>query len=89
MEQTQIPKNPQAIILSAFESGMVLTVKQAWRIAGTTELRRIVSRLKRAGYPIRWYKKPGEDFKHYYMERPIPAKGTSMKDFGVPKLNII
>lgn len=81
-------RNPRDIILSAFESGIVLTVKQAWRMAGTTELRRIVSRLKRQGYDIRTFTKTGENFNHYYLFGALPAKGTRIESYQNQKLPI-
>lgn len=85
----KIPKTPQEIILSAFKAGMHLTVKQAWRIAGTTELRKVVSRLRQKGYPIKSYYKKGEQFKHYYLEgNPLPAKGTKLETFNLPELDL-
>lgn len=43
---------PQKKILAGLLSGERLTVRKAERLYHTTELRRIVSRLRRKGYPI-------------------------------------
>lgn len=40
-------------ILAAFQRGERLTVQKAFRLFHTTELRKIVSRLRRRGYDIR------------------------------------
>lgn len=40
-------------ILAAFERGERLTVQKAFRLFHTTELRKVVSRLRREGYDIR------------------------------------
>ena len=44
--------DPQRQILAYFIGGGSLTVKKAWKMFGTTELRKVVSRLRRRGYPI-------------------------------------
>lgn len=44
--------DPQRQILAYFIGGGSLTVKKAWQLFGTTELRKVVSRLKDKGYPI-------------------------------------
>lgn len=43
---------PQKKILAGLLGGERLTVRKAERLYHTTELRRIVSRLRRKGYPI-------------------------------------
>lgn len=67
-------RNPQREILSYMLKGGRLTVQKAWRKFNTTELRRIVSRLKRKGYSIvdEWKYSETKDgrkvkFKEYYM----------------------
>lgn len=51
-------RNPQREILAYLLGGGRLTVQKASRLFETTELRKIVSRLRRLGQPI-------EDVKHY------------------------
>ena len=48
--------DPQRQIAAYFRKGGRLTVKRAWYMFGTTELRRIVSRLRKGGMDIvsRW-----------------------------------
>ena len=48
--------DPQRQIAAYFRKGGRLTVKRAWDMFGTTELRRIVSRLRKGGMDIvsRW-----------------------------------
>lgn len=45
-------RNPQREILAYFLGGGKLTVQKAIRMFETTELRRIVSRLKDRGFPV-------------------------------------
>lgn len=58
----------QQNVLTAFLAGKHLTVLTAIDLCHTTELRKIVCRLKYRGYIIRTYQNPGEKFKHYYLE---------------------
>jgi hypothetical protein len=51
-------RNPQREILAYLMAGGRLTVQKASRLFETTELRKIVSRLRRRGQPI-------EDVMHY------------------------
>lgn len=44
---------PMHEVLWAFQSGETLTVQRAFKMLHTTELRKIVSRLRRRGYDIR------------------------------------
>lgn len=44
--------NPQSCVLSYLSQGGRLTVRKAERLFHTTELRRIISRLRRKGYVI-------------------------------------
>lgn len=67
-------RNPQREILAYLLKGGRLTVQKAWRMFSTTELRRIVSRLKQKGHPIvdEWKYSETNDgrrvkFKEYYM----------------------
>lgn len=46
---------PQTQILAYLRGGDRLTVKRAWKMFGTTELRKVVSRLKRKGFDISSY----------------------------------
>jgi hypothetical protein len=60
---------PQQKILAAMLAGCSFTVKEAWQYAGTTEMRRVVSRLKKQGYDIKTRRLPGETFIHYYIAK--------------------
>ena len=68
-------KLPMHEVLFAFMSGERLTVQKAFRLFHTTELRKIVSRLRRKGYNIRAERKHKESldgrhvmFNEYYLE---------------------
>lgn len=64
-------------IKKCFEMGGKLTVQQAFSRFHTTELRKIVSRLKRAGYNIadEWKERNGVRFKEYF----IPVEQMQLK----------
>lgn len=64
MSFTEKQKN----VLQALQAGKHLTVLTAIRECHTTELRKIVCRLRDQGYVIRTYQNPGEKFKHYFLE---------------------
>lgn len=75
-------RNPQKEILSYLLAGGRLTVQKAWRMFHTTELRRIVSRLKRKGHPIvdewKYSEAQGGEkvkFKEYYMAQTSAKEG--------------
>ena len=62
-------------ILNHFQNGGRLTVQRAIQLFHTTELRKIVSRLRRSGHNIRSVKKTGESidgrkifFNEYFLE---------------------
>lgn len=65
---------PQAKILQAMQDGRSFTVKEAWQYAGTTEMRRVVSRLKKKGHNIKTWIEPGESFVHYYLKKECKIK---------------
>lgn len=61
-------------IKAYFESGGRLTVQKAFRLFHTTELRKVVSRLRRRGYDIRSERKSDDSadgrrvyFNEYYL----------------------
>lgn len=58
-------------IKKCFEMGGRLTVQEAFHRFHTTELRKIVCRLKKAGYNItdRWIEKNGNRFKQYGLDK--------------------
>lgn len=56
----------QRAVLQALQNGQHLTVQICFRLFGTTELRRIVSRLRKK-FDIRSYRLEGENFLHYYL----------------------
>lgn len=71
---------PQTQILSFLMNGGMLTVTRAQRLFHTTELRRIVSRLRKKGYPICAERQSGMTkdgrairYKEYY----IPVTGIT------------
>ncbi|MEB0262878.1 hypothetical protein [Mucilaginibacter sp. 10I4] len=57
----------QAGIKKCFEMGGKLTVQEAFWKFKTTELRKIVSRLKKAGLPIISKRKVDETYHEYYL----------------------
>lgn len=67
--------DPQTKILAYLKQGGRLTVQKAIHLFSTTELRRIVSRLRKRGYPIRDWKLSAvlgdgrqAQFKEYYLQ---------------------
>lgn len=58
-------------IKKCFEMGGRLTVQQAFSRFHTTELRKIVCRLKKAGYPIvsEYIEEKGNRFKQYWLSK--------------------
>lgn len=52
-----------------FAIGERLTVKKFWMMAGTTELRKCVSNLRKRGLKIRSERVPGENFHIYWLEK--------------------
>ena len=68
--------DPQREILAYLLKGGRLTVKTAWKKFGTSEFRRIVSRLKKKGYKFgsRWMEGTTPDgrqvrFKEHFLEQ--------------------
>lgn len=65
-------------IWNLFLSGEILTVKRAWVIAGTTELRKYRCRLeKQYGVKINSRKRPGELYFEYWLS---PESMQSLKN---------
>lgn len=62
-------EDKQGAILAHFERGGALTVLDALRLYHTTELRRIVSRLKNAGYDIQSSHDDGCNYKRYFLQQ--------------------
>lgn len=62
-------KCPQTKILNALKAGRSLTVLTALRLYGTTELRRVVSRLRRDGWNIASDKVRGKTYNKYCLVR--------------------
>lgn len=62
----------QKAVLAALKNGHHLTTQICYRELGTTELRKVVCRLREKGHDIRSYKRAGEDFKHYYLHSENP-----------------
>jgi hypothetical protein len=59
----------QRAILMAFQNGMRLTVQMCFRLFHTTELRKVVTRLRRMGHNIVSEKLNGENYKTYWMPK--------------------
>lgn len=57
----------QLRVLLALKIGVHLTVLTAITECGTTELRRIVNRLRTKGHNIQSYRKEGQQYKHYFL----------------------
>lgn len=55
-------------VLRALQAGKHLTVLTAIDLCHTTELRKIVCRLESRGYHIGKYQRPGERYKHYFLQ---------------------
>jgi hypothetical protein len=58
--EEKIVNNPQKSVAEHLKNGNSLTVMECWQLYHTTELRRIISRLKREGMQITgaWEKGP-------------------------------
>lgn len=65
----------QGAVLEHFKRGGELTVLTCWRQYGTTEMRRIVSRLRQLGYPIEGKKLNGDIYKTYRLAATVDANG--------------
>jgi ACT domain-containing protein len=57
----------QRAILMAFQNGAHLTVQICFRMYHTTELRKVVTRLRRQGYNIVGEKLDGKNYKTYWL----------------------
>jgi len=57
----------QKAILLAFQNGQHLTTQICYSRFHTTELRKVICRLKKMGYNILSYRREGENFNHYYL----------------------
>lgn len=58
----------QQAVLLALQNGQHLTTQICYRHFGTTELRKVVCRLRDKGYDIRSYRNDGENYKHYFLQ---------------------
>lgn len=61
--------DPQKMVEQHFKNGGTLTVLECWSLYHTTELRRIVSRLKHSGmsFASTWEKREQSRWKRYWM----------------------
>lgn len=57
----------QRAILLAFQNGQQLTNQMCYRLYHTTELRKVVCRLRDKGFDIRSERREGNTYKHYYL----------------------
>jgi biotin operon repressor len=57
----------QRAILLALQNGQQLTTQQCYRHFGTTELRKVVCRLREKGFDIRGERRDGNNYKTYYL----------------------
>ena len=58
---------PQTKILKHLKRGRRLTVGRAWRMYGTSELRRVVSRLRAIGHDVKSKRMGSDKFNTYWM----------------------
>lgn len=65
----------QGAVLDHFQRGGEITVLTCWRQYHTSELRRIVSRLRQAGHQIVGEKMNGDTYKTYRLAATVDADG--------------
>lgn len=86
---------PKQRIKAALLAGIRLTTAQGNRLASTVDFRKIISRLREEGLEIKDFWNIRKDregrtvarYKTYYIDSPLPAKGTRIAGFGEPEIN--
>lgn len=85
---------PKQRIKAALLAGIRLTTAQGNRLASTVDFRKIISRLRDEGLEIKDFWNVRKDregrtvarYKTYYIDSPLPAKGTRIAGFGEPEI---
>lgn len=85
---------PKQRIKAALLAGIRLTTAQGNRLASTVDFRKIISRLRDEGLEIKDFWNIRKDregrtvarYKTYYIDSPLPAKGTRIAGFGEPEI---
>ena len=85
---------PKQRIKAALLAGIRLTTVQDNRLASTVHFRKIISRLREEGLEIKDFWNIRKDregrtvarYKTYYIDSPLPAKGTRIAGFGEPEI---
>lgn len=85
---------PKQRIKAALLAGIRLTTAQGNRLASTVDFRKIISRLREEGLEIKDFWNIRKDregrtvarYKTYYIDSPLPAKGTRIAGFGEPEI---
>lgn len=85
---------PKQRIKAALLAGIRLTTAQGNRLASTVDFRKIISRLREEGLEIKDFWNIRKDregrtvarYKTYYIDSPLPAKGTRIAVFGEPEI---
>lgn len=85
---------PKQWIKAALLAGIRLTTAQGNRLASTVDFRKIISRLREEGLEIKDFWNIRKDregrtvarYKTYYIDSPLPAKGTRIAGFGEPEI---
>lgn len=85
---------PKQRIKAALLAGIRLTTAQGNRLASTVDFRKIISRLREEGLEIKDFWNIRKDregrtvarYKTYYINSPLPAKGTRIAGFGEPEI---
>ena len=85
---------PKQRIKAALLGGIRLTTAQGNRLASTVDFRKIISRLREEGLEIKDFWNVRKDcegrtvarYKTYYIDSPLPAKGTRIAGFGEPEI---
>lgn len=81
-------------IKAALLAGIRLTTAQGNRLARTVDFRKIVSCLRNEGLEIKDFWNIRKDqkgrtvarYKTYYIDSPLPAKGTKIEGYGEPEI---
>lgn len=55
-------------IINVLLSGEKISVKDAWRLTGTSELRSYITRIRRRGYNVKSAYLSDNNYKHYWIE---------------------
>ena len=68
---TEIKREPTACVKNHLERGLSITVRECWKLYGSSELRVYIARLRKAGMKItdRWHSYKGMRYKIYSIKK--------------------